>query len=305
MAVVNGAIPIKPSTFRRGKLARPNARERMNPTEKALWYVESHLTDAITLEDVARNSGASRFHVTRAFAAATGRSVMDYLRSRRLTEAARRLAAGAPDILGVALEAGYGSHEAFTRAFRSQFGLTPELLRARKTLDSLDTVEPILMTQTPLTDLAPPRFETAPAFLIAGLGERYDCQGSAAIPMQWERFNAYFGHIPGQVGDVAYGVCANGDDTGNFDYIAGVEVKDFSDLPKEFARLRVPDHRYAVFSHPDHISTIRRTMNTIWNKWLPESGHEIADAPLFERYGPEFDPETGKGGLEIWVPLKG
>ena len=40
-------------------------------------------------------------------------------------------------------------------------------------------------------------------------------------------------------------------------------------------------------------------------KWLPESGHEVADAPDFERYGPEFDPTTGNGGLEVWVPLKG
>jgi AraC family transcriptional regulator len=59
-----------------------------------------------------------------------------------------------------------------------------------------------------------------------------------------------------------------------------------------------------VFRHRDHVSSIRRTVNTIWNKWLPESGHEIADAPDFERYGEEFDPRTGNGGLEIWIPLK-
>jgi AraC family transcriptional regulator len=246
----------------------------------------------------------SRFHVTRAFGAATGRSVMGYMRARRLTEAARKLAAGAPDILRVALDAGYNSHEAFTRAFRDQFGTTPELVRAQGTLNNLDLVEPILMDQSFLAKLEPPRFETSRPFLIAGLGERYSCETGAAIPMQWQRFGPYIGNIPGETGDVAYGVCVNGDDTGNFDYIAGVEVIDFSDLPKEFSRVRVPAQKYAVFAHREHISTIRRTVNTIWNKWLPASGHEISDAPEFERYGPEFDPRSGNGGVEIWIPVK-
>ncbi|RUZ98282.1 AraC family transcriptional regulator, partial [Mesorhizobium sp. M7A.F.Ca.US.002.01.1.1] len=114
----------------------------MNPTEKALWFVESHLPEAISLDDVAQSSGVSRFHVTRAFGAATGRSVMGYMRSRRLTEAARKLAGGAPDILAVALDAGYNSHEAFTRAFRDQFGTTPELVRAQGSTNNLDLVEP-------------------------------------------------------------------------------------------------------------------------------------------------------------------
>ena len=279
-------------------------RSPKNPTEKALWFVESHLPEAVSLDDVAQSSGVSRFHVTRAFGAATGRSVMGYMRSRRLTEAARKLAGGAPDILAVALDAGYNSHEAFTRAFRDQFGTTPELVRAQGTLDKLDLVEPILMDQSFLTNLEPPRFETSRPFLIAGLGERYSCETSAAIPMQWQRFGPYIGNIPGETGAVAYGVCVNGDDAGNFDYIAGVEVSDFSDLPKEFYRVRVPAQKYAVFAHREHISTIRRTVNTIWNKWLPASGHEIADAPEFERYGPEFDAHSGNGGLEIWVPVK-
>ncbi|TIS47342.1 AraC family transcriptional regulator [Mesorhizobium sp.] len=277
----------------------------MNPTEKALWFVESHLPDAISLDDVAASSGVSRFHVTRAFGAATGRSVMGYMRARRLSEAARKLAGGAPDILSVALDAGYGSHEAFTRAFRDQFGTTPELVRAESSTKNLDLVEPILMDSSLLATLEPPRFETSRPFLIAGLGERYSCESSAGIPTQWQRFGPYIGNIPGQIGNVAYGACVNGDDVGNFDYVAGVEVADFSDLPKDFCRVRVPAQKYAVFAHREHISTIRRTVNTIWNKWLPASGHEIADAPEFERYGPEFDPHSGNGGLEIWVPVKG
>ena len=81
-------------------------------------------------------------------------------------------------------------------------------------------------------------------------------------------------------------------------------MSDFSDLPREFARVRIPEQKYAVFTHRDHISTIRRTVNTIWNQWLPASGLKAADAPNFERYDVTFDPVTGNGGLEIWVPVR-
>ena len=84
---------------------------------------------------------------------------MRYVRGRRLTEAARSISNGAPDILAVALDAGYGSHEAFTRAFRDQFGLTPEAVRAQHHLDNIDLMEPIKMDETLVANLQPPRFE--------------------------------------------------------------------------------------------------------------------------------------------------
>src|SRR5580698_8812271 len=115
----------------------------MNPAQKALWFIESHLAEALSLDEIAGVAGISRFHMVRAFAAATGLPVMRYVRARRLTEAARALASGAPDILSLALEADYGSHEAFTRAFRDRFGVTPEAVRASARLDNLPLQEPI------------------------------------------------------------------------------------------------------------------------------------------------------------------
>lgn len=276
----------------------------MNPVGKALWFIESHFARELTLDDIANCGCVSRFHLARAFEAATGLSIMRYVRARRLTEAARRLADGAPDILAVAIDSGYGSHEAFTRAFREQFGLTPEALRTRGHLDQLNLVEPIKMDETLLAHLQPPRFEDGQAFLIAGLSERYASETCAAIPSQWQRFNDHVSKVPGQVGNVTYGVCYNADDAGNVDYLCGVEVGDFSGLPAELSRLRIAAQRYAVFSHREHISTVRRTWNTIWNQWLPASGHSPADAPNFERYDEKFDPVSGMGGLEIWLPLK-
>ena len=276
----------------------------MNPAQKALWFIESHLADALALDEIADVAGVSRFHLVRAFAAATGSPVMRYVRARRLSEAARALAAGAPDILQLALDADYGSHEAFTRAFRDHFGVTPEAVRASKCLDQLKLQEPILMDSTLTDHLQAPRFETSKPLLVAGLGERISQENGAGIPGLWQRFHQSVANIPGRIGQVAYGVCCNGDDAGNFDYIAGVEVSDFSDLPREFSRVRIPEQRYTVFSHRDHISTIRRTISTIWNHWLPASGLTAADAPSFERYDEKFDPLTGNGGLEIWVPVR-
>jgi AraC family transcriptional regulator len=277
----------------------------MNPAQKALWYIETHLAGPLTLEEIAGVGGVSRFHMVRAFAAATGFSVMRYVRVRRLSMAARALAAGAPDILTLALDADYGSHEAFTRAFRDHFGVTPETVRAATCLEHLKLLEPIVMDSTKLDNLKPPRFETGKAMLVAGIGERCTQENSGAgIPNQWQRFHQKVGDIPDRVGNVAYGLCCNGDDSGNFDYIAGVEVSDFSDLQREFSRARVPEQKYAVFTHTDHISTVRRTINTIWNHWLPASDIKAADAPNFERYDEKFDPATGNGGLEIWIPVK-
>src|SRR4051794_39267166 len=152
--------------------ASHESRDRMNPAQKALWYIESHLAGALTLDDIAAIGGVSRFHMVRSFAAATGFSVMRYVRARRLTEAARALANGAPDILTLALDADYGSHEAFTRAFRDRFGVTPEAVRGQACLDHPRLQEPLVM-DSPLTDkLQPPRFETGKALLVAGIGER-------------------------------------------------------------------------------------------------------------------------------------
>src|SRR5262249_49837613 len=87
-------------------------------SRKALWYIDSHLGGDLALESIAGVVGVSRFHLSRAFGLSTGSALASYVRGRRLSEAARRLADGAPDILAVALDTGYGSHEAFTRAFR-------------------------------------------------------------------------------------------------------------------------------------------------------------------------------------------
>jgi AraC family transcriptional regulator len=274
-----------------------------HPVGGAIWYIETHLGTELSLAEIANFVKVSRFHLLRAFGAATGLSVMSYVRARRLSEAARQLAAGAADILGIAIGAGYASHEAFTRAFREQFGQTPDGVRAQGHTSNIKLVEAFGMSEN-FVPLEQPRFEDGRVILVAGLGERYAFDTNQGIPFLWQRFVPYIGHIERQVGLATYGVCCNMDGNGSFEYIAGVEVRDFSELPQELRRIRIPQQRYAVFRHRDHISTIRSTVYTIWNKWLPQSGYTLADSPDYELYGDDFNGHTGTGRIEIWLPIK-
>ena len=92
----------------------------MNPAQKALWFIESHLADELTLDEIAGIAGISRFHMVRAFAAATGLSVMRYVRTRRLSEAARALAGGG-------LRLSRSIHPRVPRPFRGDARSSPSL----------------------------------------------------------------------------------------------------------------------------------------------------------------------------------
>lgn len=276
----------------------------MSVVEKAVWFIEWKRGESIELDDVAQACGVSRFHLCRVFRGLTGRSVITYVRGRRLSEAARALIRGADDIVTIALDAGYGSHEAFTRAFRELFGVTPTAVRSARSLETLQLVEPFTMDTSLLTDLTSPRFDDRAAFHVAGLSERYTFETNHGIPALWQRFAPHIGHIPGQVGDAVYGICYNGDGNGAFDYMAGIEVAEPDDLPGDLVPLMIPARRYAIFTHSGHISDIRRTVYTIWNKWLPDADVTHVDGPDFERYDERFDGETGVGDVEIWVPVQ-
>lgn len=277
----------------------------MTPVDKALWFIDGHFAEPIDLDQIAAVAGVSRFHLCRCFAAVTGLTVMRRLRHVRLHAAARMLAGGAPDILTVAIDCGYGSHAAFTHAFRDRFGIPPERFRADARLrpSAISLQEPYPMQPVILDDLAAPRIETAGPLVIAGLSDSYDAGNVATIPALWQRLMQDYGCLPGQIGGVSYGICYNGDGQGRFDYLAGMAVESARDLPAGLQTICLPARRYLVFAWPGHISQIRNVVHTIWNKALPERGITPAAAPDFERYPESFDGRTGDGGFEIWIPL--
>jgi AraC family transcriptional regulator len=152
--------------------------------------------------------------------------------------------------------------------------------------------------------LETPRIEERNSFLLAGLTGHYNLKSMEGIPAQWQRFAPNIGKVPSQVGWTSYGVCFNFDGQGNMDYLCGVEVSDTgSGLPPELTRLPVAAQRYAVFIHRGHISKIGGTWDAILNHWLQASGFTAANAPQFETYGADFDPRSGNGVVEIWIPI--
>lgn len=160
------------------------------------------------------------------------------------------------------------------------------------------------MNQNPTLELETPRFERGNGMLIAGLKSRYHVKQVEGIAAQWQRFSPYMGTLNGQVGRKAYGVCYNTDEAGNFDYLCGVELMSPAGIPPELSSVSIPEQRYAVFAHRGPVSRIGETFAAIWNRWLPGSGHQVAEAPSFELYPEDFDPQTNPTGVEIWVPLQ-
>ena len=131
---------------------------------ETLWRVEITRAERPDLDRLARAGGVSRFHLTRAFSLRTGWSLMAYVRARRLSEAALQMRAGA-SVTEAALDAGYDSVEAFSRAFRSFFGGPPSVLGPALTDDQLQ--EAIAMTTSTRT-LPEPRIVDMPARKVHG-----------------------------------------------------------------------------------------------------------------------------------------
>jgi AraC family transcriptional regulator len=86
-----------------------------------------------------------------------------------------------------------------------------------------------------------------------------------------------------------------------------VEVRSEEDVPLELVEESIPPSTFAVFSHHGHVSEIPKTMGRVY-EWLARNGREVRndrDVPgLIERYGERFDPRSGSGDIELWVPVK-
>jgi AraC family transcriptional regulator len=150
-----------------------------------------------------------------------------------------------------------------------------------------------------------PRFEQGKPILIAGLTGHYSREQIVHIPEQWKCFVAY-GEIPGRIGRTEYawvGVLPGG-----CDYVSGCEVESAEGLPEGLIVVEAPARRYAIFPHEGHVSRMPLTFQEIFGEWLPASGfHPDPDANgvafCLERYGEGFNPQTGLGDIEIWLPV--
>jgi AraC family transcriptional regulator len=272
--------------------------------QRALWVIERHLYGDLSLSALAQACGVSTFHLSRAFSEHCGRSLTDYVRGRRLSFAAESLARGAPDILELALASGYGSHEAFSRAFKASLGLTPEAVRRRGTTDDLPLTAALDMMANRPPSLPPPALRILEDRTFAALTGRFSLAGMQDIPALWREFMEFYPRIKDKLDPAPWAVVGAPDDDGAFDYACAIVVQPTCVLPSGLGRITVPANRYAVFTHAGHVSLIRGTYEEIWNSALALHGWTLADQPVLESHRASFDPRTGEGGLEIWVPVE-
>lgn len=268
--------------------------------DKIIWQVETDLGQPIALNDLARKCAVSTYHMCRVFQQGVGMSIMSYVRARRLAKAAQAIADTDEVLLSIALDSGYASHEAFTRAFAACFGALPSTIRTARSTAMITVMEPLKMKKDMIVDVAKPDMRDRDTFRVVGLSAICSFEKIGAIPALWQSFNAREDDVIDAVAGAAYGVCCDMDAEGHFRYVAGVEARgktermDFVDIPAS---------RYAVFTHSGHISDLPKTVYTIWNKSLPDLGLEPAKAPDFELYDKRFDPVAGRGTVEIWIPV--
>ncbi len=275
----------------------------MDLVSRAVWTIETSLFNQLSLSFIAEECDVSQYHLSRVFRLATGMSVMVYVRSRRLSHAAHVLALGKAEILDIALETQYNSHEAFTRAFSSYFGVLPSSVRESKNTCQLKTLEPFIMDNSLLVTVEPPTIQIRQQFQITGISRQYTFETNFGIPEQWGEFAEHYHAIEAVNGDASYGVCHDSDKQGRFWYLTGLETGTETAVPASMKRVTLPEGRYAVFEHNGHISDYRKTIYTIWNKMLTDEGLEHRVAPDFEVYDHRFDPDTGQGLVEIWIPV--
>jgi len=277
---------------------------------KAIDFIESRLTEPLTSAEVAEAAHLSPYHFCRMFKALTGETATSYIRRRRLTEVARRLIDGEDRLLDLAVEYGFDSQAAFTRAFKRHFGVPPGLYRRRAqampwkyrrplSADDLELHEEIRNME--------PRIVTKPAFKAVGLAEEFALNKTEGVSALWQRFAERFQEIRTPVGEHCLGLCLGGQDDG-FTYVAALEVADLDELPQGMVGHRVAGQTYAVFtvklSKEEPVGTqMTRAYRQIWNNWLPKSGHIFAEAPDFELYDDRFDPATETGEVDIYIPV--
>lgn len=265
---------------------------------RALRHIQEHLDATLTPADLAAIAHFSPYHFSRVFSGMVGESIGQHIRRLRLERAAGALRRTDRTILELALEAGYESHEAFTRSFASHFGMNPSGWRTAKTepvipaaacrvhfgVDQAVSQFVPLLQENPMLEI---RVESLPALQVAAV--RHD--GSyRTIGAEFERLAAWFGRS-GLFGPATQGV--------------GIYYDDPRETPEENLRSDAcfslsgplpggaPDWtrtdttqagEYAIGCFKGPYTRLDEAYQWFFSTWLPASGREPAERPILEFY---------------------
>ena len=274
--------------------------------DKAIRYIEAGLRTKLILEDIADEANMSAWHFHRVFLASTGITVGEYIRKRRMSEAAKELVFGKKPIKVLAGEYQYDSQAAFTRSFTQVYGISPGKLRRE--------VGPLryyhAISQEKKGDkMIQAKIKHKDAFRVVGIS-CLNTMKNNNIAALWQDFNVRIcpqmkEAIPA---DAAYGICYYQDqvemneDT-PFTYLAGYSLPSDKDCPKGMESREIPAGDYAVFEHHGSLDTLEHTYSAIYRDWFPQSGYERKNADDFELYDQRFSFGEPDSVMEIWVPV--
>lgn len=274
-------------------------------------WIEQHLDDSLTLERIAAEAGMSPYHFSRLFTVRMGHSVMEHVRGRRLVKSARRLVSE-PDVklMALALDTGFDSQEAYTRAFKRVFGVTPGRFRSGFSITPLEGHFPMTMPKVLKPQIAQrPEPVYLDGFTVAGFTRRFDVDSKSQIPQLWSRL---VGHLPfdGQIESMrSFGVAWRSDAVeGCFEYMAAVEVKSDARVPDGMQMKTIPPGAYLAFTltlagGPLH-AQIKAAMAEIWGERIPATGLQTRDSPDFEIYDGSLSPGEAGQKIDYYVAVE-
>lgn len=276
-------------------------------------YIEDHISEVISLDELANVTGYSKYHLHRMFTGMVGLPLHQYIKRRQLTEAAKSLGFSDKSIIQIALDAGYDSQQAFMLAFKSMYKLTPQKFRNKH---QFRPIQLKFEVSGNLTNLKGDRImdiemiEKEELFLVGFKGNTK--KGFFMIPRLWHKLHKAKSKIKNRL-DLEFVIGVNdysGDsifieEHPSFDYYAAVEVSKPEDIAPDMSVLTLPAGKYVVFIYKGKAKdSMQPVMDYIYKEWFPQSNCQLNEKTRvdFVRYGEKTD-EKGESRIEVWVPV--
>lgn len=268
---------------------------------KAIEYMEEHLTEQVTTGDVADHVNLSVFHFHRAFTMFTEMSPADYLRKRRLSQAGSELVNGDEKVIDIALKYGYETPESFSKAFTRFHGISPMQAKKGSPIQFMSRYTVKIAIEG--GQIMEYKIEKMEAMELLVRSKTFHAETSETeIPKFWDEYLAdeECRKVPCYLG-----VCTQQKTGGDeFKYGIGCKASDFNGVPAGFEIVRIPEYTWAVFkckgSSPD---AIQKMWDRIYKEWLPVSEYELIPDYDIENYLPG-DPSSPDYVSEICIPVR-
>lgn len=279
----------------------------MDGMAKAIAYMEGHLKEEVTMENVAKQACVSSFYFQTIFSALCGLSVAEYIRFRRLTLAGSEVVATDRKIIDIALDYGYDSPDSFTKAFVRFHGTTPS--SARKQGGTIRAFAPLKIEFTLKGGMTMDyKIIEKDAFTVMGSVREFSYDNNTkGIPDFWTE------HYQKGLGEIVcgmYGVCIDEGKKDSFLYMIADDYKPWKEVPQGFETKVIPAGTWAVFpckgSMPE---AIQKLTGEVFSQWLPNQvDYEMSGKYNIELYSPVADYPLGNKDKnyysEIWMPVK-